>query len=213
MKEKEKYYRLKLIRRRIRHKLVLHSIRNFLLRFGIDVDPYYLELEGLDRCDLPHVKDDEKQYALTEIKDSEFIKLYDILGWDTKELEISFQREHQCYGLFRNKELAAMMVAQLDHFFLKGERFDLKNNEAYLDNMYTYESFRGKNLAPYLRYLSYQMLADQGRNVCYSVTQYFNRSSLLFKRKLNAQHISLYLYLGFFKKLRWNFLLKTYRAN
>lgn len=210
MKEDKKFYRFKLISHRIRHRLVLHTIRNFLLRFGLDIDPYYIELEGLDRSAVPLLKDNSNLYALREIEYLEFIKLYDILGWNTHELEKSFQRPHQCFGLYKEDDLAAMMVVHLDHFYLKGKRFDLKSNEAYLDNMYTYEDFRGKNIAPYLRYLSYQMLNKQGRDICYSVTQYFNRSSLQFKKKLNVKHLNLYLHLGLFKRYHRTFLLKSY---
>ena len=31
-----------------------------------------------------------------------------------------------------------------------------------------------------------------------------------FKKKLNAKHLKLYMYVGLFKKYHWNFLLKKY---
>ena len=87
------------------------------------------------------------------------------------------------------------------------------DDEAYLENMYTYENFRGKNLAPYLRYQCYKMLAGEGKNVCYSMTQCFNTSSRKFKAKLGARHRELYLHIGLFKRFRRTVLLRRYPAS
>jgi hypothetical protein len=76
--------------------------------------------------------------------------------------------------------------------------------------MYTFEAYRGKNLAPYLRYHSYKLLEDQGIDKLYSISAYFNKSSLKFKQKLNAQHLQLLLHVGLFKRFHWNYTLKTY---
>lgn len=210
MIEKDKFYKLKLIKRRVRHGLIIYSMRNFLQRFGLDFDPYYIELEGVNRCQPPVIKDDVDLFSLKVIDPKEFLTLYHTLGWNTNKIEESFTRPHKCLGLFRETELTALMVVQLDHFYLKGKRFDLQSNEAFLENMYTYEAFRGKNLAPYLRYLSYKMLEKKGIDVCFSGTEYYNRSSLNFKKKLNVKHLKLYLHLGLFRRFRWNFLLKSY---
>ncbi len=211
MDEKDKFYRIKLIWHRIRHGLILYSLHNLLLRIGLDIGPYYLELEGLDRCDEPPLRDDASLYHFSDVDDVKVLELYETLGWSTEELKATFQLPHRCIGLYRDRELAAFMVIQLEYFLIKGKRFELKKNEAYLENMYTYENFRGKNIAPYLRYQSYKLLDQQGRQLCYSVTEYFNKSSLNFKKKLNAKHLKLYLHLGLFRRYRWDILLKTYQ--
>ena len=63
----------------------------------------------------------------------------------------------------------------------------LKSDEAYLWNMYTMESFRGMNIAPYLRYKSYEVLKGMGRDKLYSISEYFNTPAIKFKLKLNAK--------------------------
>ncbi|WP_297691011.1 hypothetical protein, partial [uncultured Eudoraea sp.] len=98
----------------------------------------------------------------------------------------------------------------LDHFNYNRVAFDLKENEAYLFHMYTFEAHRGKNLAPYLRYQSYLMLKDLGRDRIYSITQFFNKSSKRFKRKLNSKDLQLFMNIILFKKFHYHFLLKTY---
>ena len=89
--------------------------------------------------------------------------------------------------------------------------FRLKDNEAYLLNMWTFHAYRGKNLAPYLRHQSYRLLEKQGRTEKYSITQYFNKSSIKFKNKLNSKHLKLYLSIALFKKFYWNFCIKEYK--
>ncbi len=102
------------------------------------------------------------------------------------------------------------MLIELNDFNYNREKFQLKSNEAYLFHMYTIEAHRGKNLAPYLRYQSYLMLRDMGRNKIYSITQYFNKSSKRFKKKLNARNLQLFMYIILFKKYHYHFLIKTY---
>jgi hypothetical protein len=71
------------------------------------------------------------------------------------------------------------------------------------------KAFRGKNLAPYLRYKSYDILKKMGRSKIYSVSAFFNSSAVRYKEKLNAKNLKLALYIEIFKKIRWRFNLKT----
>jgi hypothetical protein len=76
--------------------------------------------------------------------------------------------------------------------------------------MYTMDDFRGKNLAPYLRYKSYEILKELGRDKIYSVSVLFNSSAIRYKEKLNAKNLKLILYIELFKKLKWSITLKNY---
>jgi len=55
------------------------------------------------------------------------------------------------------------------------------------------------------------MLEEENKQICYSITQYFNTSSLKFKAKLNARHFELWLFIGFFKRFKRNFRIKKYQ--
>ncbi|MGB5203659.1 MAG: hypothetical protein WBN63_05670 [Eudoraea sp.] len=104
------------------------------------------------------------------------------------------------------------MIIELNDFNYRHKTFNLKENEAYLFDMYTFEAHRGKNLAPYLRYQSYLMLKDIGRDKIYSITQYFNKSSKRFKKKLNARNLQLYINIIIFKKYQHHFVLRSYNT-
>ena len=86
----------------------------------------------------------------------------------------------------------------------------IKENEAYLLNMFTFNSFRGKNLAPYLRYYCYRYLENRNITIKYSISNYFNKSAIKFKKKLNSKHLILYVNIELFKKLQWHFVLKRF---
>ncbi len=88
--------------------------------------------------------------------------------------------------------------------------FPLKNDEAYLFRARTMNAYRGKNLAPFLRYELYKKFAEMGYNQFYSITEYFNAPAAKFKKKLNAQNIKLCFYLGLFHKRLFNVTIKEY---
>ena len=76
--------------------------------------------------------------------------------------------------------------------------------------MYVLKAFRGNNLAPILRYKSYEILKRMGRDTFYSVTECFNAASFRFKAKLNARVIFLALYVEIFKRYRISWILRRY---
>lgn len=208
--EQGRYYRLHLVWYRIRHGLVLMTLLNVLRRTGMVLFPYWIELEGLDRCAEPALKDDPNLYHLEKLETQEIQRLYQLLNWNPDDLRERLNSRYGGIGLYRGDQLAAITMMRFDSFDFQGKRFELGPQEAYLENMYTFERFRGMNLAAYVRYQSYRMLADEGITRCYSITQCFNRSSLKFKAKLNARHLEKWLHIGLFKKYSWNLQIKRY---
>jgi hypothetical protein len=117
----------------------------------------------------------------------------------------------KCIGLRHRGEIAAYMWINLNEIDFASMKIPLKANEAYLWEMRTIGAYRGKNLAPYLRYKSYEILKDIGRNVLYSISVAFNKPTKKYKRKLNAKKLKFFLYIELFHKYRWNFLLWSFR--
>ncbi len=209
---KDKFYRWRWLSNILNNGLLFYGIRNRLARIGFDFDPFYWVLEADSVYEQPTIKGNPEEYTfeyldLEEIKDIGKNKR----GLKEEELLRGYQDGQKCIGLRHNKEIAAYMFIELNDFSYNRKKFELKDNEAYLLNMYTFESHRGRNLAPYLRYLSYQLLSDMGRNKIYSVSAYFNKSTIKFKKKLNAKHLKLFLYIILFKRYHWHFQLRTYR--
>lgn len=208
--ENKRHYRLNLIVNRAKNGLILFSIRNLLMRIGINIGPYYWVREGFYPIQEPIIKlnPDECKVAYLDLKDMEEIrKTRTSFGSDFTS---SLKNGQKCLGLKYNGEIAAFMFIQFNGFIFQQRTFSFMKNEAYLLNMYTYNNFRGKNLAPYLRYHSYELLKKDGIDTVYSITMYFNKSAIKFKKKLKAKNNKLYLYITLFKKYTWNFVLKNY---
>lgn len=207
-----RFYKIKRFRNLLDNGLLLFGIRNSLVRYGFDIDPIYWVLEGSEKCEPPKIKGDASEYSL-EYLDLEELKLIGqkLGNAQAEDMLQGFQNGQKCIGLRHKKEIAAFMFIEIKEFKYKGTSKLLKENEAYLLNMYTFDSFRGRNLAPYLRYESYRLLKEIGKDRVYSITAFFNKSSIKFKDKLKAKNLKLYLYIVLFKKYHKRINLKTYK--
>jgi hypothetical protein len=135
------------------------------------------------------------------------------MGLDSAELKKDIQNGQLCMGLKYKDEIVAVVFAKFNDFIYKNRTFKLESNQAYILNLYTFESQRGKNLAPYLRYHCYEALKEKGIEKVFCITSFFNKSSLKSNKKLNINHLSLFLHIRLFKKFHWNYILKNYKQN
>jgi len=71
-----------------------------------------------------------------------------------------------------------------------------------LFDLYTLISFRGRGIAPYLRYQMYKELFRLGRKRLYSISNRYNTASIRFKTKLNAKILYSGVHLELLK--RWH---------
>lgn len=203
----KKYYKI------IKNGLFLFGLRNRLAKIGLDFRPYYWLEEEFLPCEVPQIKGDITKYKLRYLSLDE-AKLINQRKSETdyNNMVRGMQNGQLCVGLERDNEIVAYMFIELNDFEFNKRVFKLKSNEAYLLNMWTMYAYRGRNLAPFLRYKTYRLLEEQGRDVKYSITEYFNKSSIKFKNKLNSKNHYLYLSIVLFKKYTWNFTLKKYSS-
>jgi hypothetical protein len=196
----------------LRYGLFFLVVRNKLAQIGLNIKPYYWVQEEVEKCKEPAIKGDPSKYILKYFgpKEIEIISKGFPSAIEKENLKL-LNKGNLCIGLIYNSEIAAYTFIEFNDFVYNHRTFKLKDNEAYLFNMYTIHSFRHRNLAAYLRYQCYQLLKDKGIDTKYSLTEYFNNSSIKFKKKLNSKHLNLYLYIELFKKYHWNFLLRKYK--
>ena len=202
---------LKRIISKFKNGLILQSIRDQLVKVGIIIAPYYWVQEGLNQTEIPQIKGIISDYrvAFLEAEDLKLIGA-NFRGYSADALLANLEAGHLCLGLKHNNDIASFMWIYLKECSYMSVNISLKNDEAYLTSMYTIESFRGKNLAPYLRYKSYEILKNMGRNKIYSVSEFFNSSAIRYKQKLNAKNLKLVFYIKIFKIFKWSITLKTY---
>jgi len=196
---------------KVRYGMVVQVIKRRIIRMGIEISPYYLFQEGMENSAIPAIKGLESDYSFGILLSADMEHMENNGSGFTPENFLDFFKAGQkCIGIKHEGKVAAFMWINFSELKYKTFLLQLKSNEAYLWSMFTMEAYRGKNLAPYLRYKSYELLNEMGRDTLYSISEYFNTPAVKFKRKLNARILKLLLYIRIFKKLERNFTLKTY---
>ncbi len=198
---------------KLRNGLFMLSFTSILSRIGIEFKPYFLFLEGLKGAREPEIKGNLSEYRC-ELLGADDMHTLDLTIKDfnaQRKIEV-LEKGEICIGLKHNDRVVSLMWIGCDEFTYGSTYRKLKNNEAWLAAMHTIDSYRGRNLAPYLRYKSYELLRDMGRDVLYSASEYFNSPAIKFKEKLNARKLKLIFYCRFFNRFLWSFTIRTYPA-
>lgn len=182
-----------------------------LAKLRIRINPYYIFLEEITGSSLPHMEKGFEEYNIHHLgpQHMKIIAAMPARKPSEKELLNRLKKGNICIGVKHAGEFVAFSWYDLMESNIKGEKVKLKENEAYLFDIYTLPSYRGKGLAPYLRYQLYRELDKLGRHKLYSFSDYFNTPAIRFKEKLNAKKTELRLILSF-KRWRINMRLKKY---
>ena len=177
------------------------AIENFV-KIGIKIDLYYIYLEEITNRNMQHIEKGFEEYSFHHLgpQDMKIIDSIQNGGWNSeKKLRKKLKKGNICLGIKHADKLVAYSWYTLKKCSFKGKKYKLKDNEAYLFDMYTLPSYRGKGIAPYLRYQAYRELEKLGRKKLYSCTTYFNIPAMRFKEKLNAKKTELCLKIRFRK--------------
>jgi hypothetical protein len=202
----------KKIGRTIRYRLVLHKMNERVLaRLGIKIEFYYWLQEGLVAAMPPGLGDGLEDYTLTVFGPEEVRAIASLLPWRGEtDLLQQLQRGNRCFGLKHQGQIAAFVWCDLNECSYRWHRVPLRDNEAYLYDQFTLDAFRGRNLAPYLRYRTHDALRRIGRDIFYSATQSFNSSALRLKEKLGGRLLWLAVGIDLFGKVQRHYILRRY---
>ncbi len=201
------------IRSKIRHRLVLTWLTDRLMVVGVVFKLFYWVKESTsvtpgDRLET----DDFQDFTLEELgyDDMERVDIADADHYaplDYLQKTISTPGV-KCFALTHHGEVACLTWFNLKKCDYQHLQLPLQDNEAYCFDMYTKKSFRGRNLAPYLRLKAMQALKATGTENFYSISDYFNHSSIRFKQKLNCEFLELHLVISLFNKVRFTRRIK-----
>jgi len=202
------------IKRLIKYHLVLRFLFNKLRYTGIHIIPYYLTQEHLNHELKPNIEAEQGPVVVSLLSPKEMETMYAELASKGLALNRAILAKHrcECFVLKVKEEIVASSWCDLHWCHYEFLSFPLKEDEAYLCNAVTLNSYRGKNLAPFLRYEIYKYLDQIGRTKLYSITEYFNTPAKKFKEKLGARQLKLVVCIRFFKRGIWNITLKKYRT-
>ena len=202
----------RLIFSKINHGLVMHTILNQFSKIGISITPYYWVQEGLVMKEIPQPEGNPDDYSLITLDSSDIQSIiHNIRGVTLEEFLKRLEDGQICFGIKYRNEITSVMWANFNICHHRPGGSKLEIDEAYLHGMYTFDAFRGQNIAPYLRYKCYEALRGMGRDKLYSITEYFNKSAFRYKQKLNAKNLELGLIIDLFSKFRRRFHLRSYQ--
>ena len=198
------------IRRASKRGVLMHHFLYRLSKTGFNIKPYYLIQECFLGDAQPDWDDRFSEYQIEELGREDLKSLDHVDGRnDSEEMLIRrLEQGQKCFALCRKGQIAAFMWCDLNELTLEPCRRMLKEYEAYLFDAYTLKAFRGRNLAPYLRYGCYEILRLMGRYVIYSYSDYFNRPAIRFKKKLKARFLHLGLSVTFGGRLKYHWIIK-----
>ncbi len=183
---------------------ILQPLYMLQKRLGFYVRPYYLVLEGRRIQNSPPANPELESYEMRRLDSQDMHLMAGIPDrhFDEEALIKRLKEGKRCFGIKCRGQIAAFTWVNFKECGMSASRSLLNENEAYLYDAYTLPAFRGKGLAPLVRYYTYRQLEDMGTKTLYSITDYFNVPSMRFKAKLGAKVIELrLLFLAFNKKI------------
>lgn len=197
---------------KVRQGLALSYMFDRLASIGIGITALHFTREFLiDETEL-NLNPELEPLVAGFLSPSEVKTIYDHPESREREEEIEklLSANCLCFGLKYKDEIVAYTWCSLRQC-LGPSHFVLKEDEAYLFAAYTFKAYRGKNLAPFLRYELYKHLNRMGRTKFYSHTNFFNTPAVKFKKKLGAKPLKLSLLIRLFNKYRWDITLREYQ--
>ena len=177
-------------------------------RIGLRIEPFDLFLEGLDRARPPAPPQRAEEYHALFLEHGDMKEIASMPGRDLSEADLRARLDsgQRCLGVKHGERIIAFTWCNLHACTIEKHRlFDLRDDEASLFDAYTIESFRGRDIAPWMRYRCYEEMAKLGRHRCYSVTIIFNTPALRFKTKLGAEIIGRGVYVEMLGRSRFHF--------
>jgi hypothetical protein len=199
---------------KLKYSHIFRLFFDFVSKFGIRISPLYIFEELICSQNEPVQPKGIEEYEMGfwGHQDIQSMALIPGRRQSEKDLLDRLRDGQLCMGLKKNGEIVAFSWCNLKEFSFKWDRFPLTADEAYMYDAYTCMDYRGKGIAPYLRYHFYKELEKIGRAKLYSLSDYFNISAVKFKNKLDAKKIKLNVYVEFFGKWNIYFTIKDYQG-
>jgi ribosomal protein S18 acetylase RimI-like enzyme len=199
---------------RARNEGVLFALLHHLKRVGIVAQPFYYMREALPAEIPEHLTKLPEGFEFSVFGRDDVMaisRLEERKGYVGEKYVVkNLNKGDACLGVKCHGNIAAFTWYSLVGSDEEVYPVTMKENEAYLYDMYVLKAYRGNNIAPTLRYRNYEVLRRIGRDTFYSVTEHSNLASLRFKQKLGAQPVLLAIHIAFFKKYRVRWVLRRY---
>jgi len=205
-------YKLRNLWAKMRSWPILRPLYALQRRLGLYARPYYVVREGRGIKKSPPINPELGSFEMRSFDDRDMHLMAGIPDPHISEEALikRLKQGKRCFGIKCREQIAAFTWVDFEEFGVSASRSLLNENEAYLFDAYTLPSFRGKGLAPLIRYYAYGQLEDMGIKALYSITDFFNIPSIRFKEKLGAKVVELRLLFLARNKRIFDIRLKKY---
>lgn len=191
---------------------ILQPLYALQRQLGLYVRPYYIVLEERGVKNLPQINREFESFEMRPFdeRDMHLMAAIPDRRFPEEALLKRLNEGKRCFGIKCEGQIVAFTWVDFKEWGVTASRHLLNENEVYLFDAYTLPSFRGKGLAPRVRRYAHEQLEDMGIKTLYSITDFFNTSSMRFKAKLDARAIELRLLFLAFKKKIFDIRLRKY---
>jgi ribosomal protein S18 acetylase RimI-like enzyme len=199
--------------KQIQTRGLLRALQHYFKRWLQIISYYYIKEDG-DSDIPPHLTVLPEGYELSVFNFEDVIaisKLEERKYYAPERYVIdSFNAGDTCLGMKKQDEIAAFAWFSSNECRDICYPFKMKENEAYLYDLYVLKSFRRKNLATILNYKRYEILKGSGRTNYYSIVERSNIPSFRLKQKMGGKVLFLGLCIVLFRKHKIRCVLKRY---
>jgi len=201
---------LQRLRQKFKYNSIFRILHDGLVKIGVKISFFYLVEEGLHLSPAKFENKEFLDYSVEFLNEDNIDLICSIPERPCeKEIIINLMKNGcRCFVVKKDNDIIGYTWFNIYECNFEGYKFSLKENEAYLFDAYILIKYRGKNIAPFIRYKCYKELEKLGKTKLYSISEIVNKQSINFKKKLNARFVLLGLYVSLFKKRTFSKPLK-----
>ncbi len=202
------------VKEKFRYGVATKVVLDRMAMVGFRVNPFYLIEERLFEDLGVKLEEGFESFEISLLGPEDMEEIGRIPGYNptTDQLLERLDKGQKCFGVKQEGRLAGFTWADLRECSDKWCKLPVEENEAYLFDAYTLEAFRGKKIAPFMRYYCYRALNQMGRDRFYSISEAFNSPSIRFKSRLKARCLSLWVAVEVFGRFGRCVKLKEYHG-
>lgn len=187
---------------------IAEALLSRIARLGIHVTPFVTILEGATPLSRPPL---DAEFRFSELTAADIKDLLELEPTCTSDKQLArFTEGKRCFGLWHGSRLVAKTWCDLEEITSPWGPRRLNSGEVYLFSAFSDPSYRGRDLAPALRFACYEALRNCGFTRFYSYSAFFNRPARRFKQKLGGVEQELRLHIGLLDRWSKTVTLKRY---
>jgi len=187
----------------------LEGVLRRLRKIGLDIRPCLLVREA--ESPVPNEISIDSKFEFSQLNESDLPGIHNLRpGMNLERYRNLLRAGKLCYGLKDGANLVAKMWIDLEEINSLLYSRPLTAREAYLFDAFSDDSYRGQNLAPFLRLKCYAEARALGRSDIYSISDFTNTPARRFKAKLGARDEALIVFWQFFNGAAHSWIVWRY---